>query len=129
MKTYLCQKHDGSGAVIGSTFYVHETAFCDGTTLKGSGGCDLANIDNKFIRCILANNVANAGGCITWNAATAGHIIVEVDATTEANQNYQNDPGDSDGDGTSMYPGAYMVGKKHYTTYANALSDTSGTTC
>jgi len=37
--------------------------------------------------------------------------------------------GDSNSDGTSMYPGAYMVGKKHYPTYNDALNDTNGTTC
>ena len=133
MDSRLSERFTGSGGV-GSGYYVHRTAYCDGTTLKGSGGCDLNNLANKFIRVIQAHGVANVNGCETWNASTTYHHIVKVGIigstsygiTTQA---YQNDPGDSDGDGVSMFPGAYMVSNKHYPTYNDALNDTNGTTC
>ena len=133
MDSRLSERFTGSGGV-GSGYYVHRTAYCDGTTLKGSGGCDLNNLANKFIRVIQAHGVANVNGCETWNASTTYHHIVKVGIigstsygiTTQA---YENDPGDSDGDGVSMFPGAYMVSNKHYPTYNDALNDTNGTTC
>ena len=61
-----------------------------------------------------------------YNANVHRGIYEISERSTQA---YENDPGDSDGDGVSMFPGAYMVSNKHYPTYNDALNDTNGTTC